>query len=293
MKSRYLGHVFLLLLIIGLYSFNYYQSRKSATLPIQTIVPTLMPEQVNDIIITRPGHVPIHLQKNTRWDIVAPFQAHANPARIQLILSLLTTPVQRSFEAPEDLKKFGLDPAVVTLTLNHIPLNFGNPEPLSHTRYIQYQHQIYLLNTPFMPMLQASATSFIDNRLIEKDRHIDAIEFPSQPGKTFRPLIQLHQGHWKSNIANLSQDTLITLIQNWQHAYAIKVDPLAGPDLANLTDLPTIRITFQEKHAPLELKVQIKPNSLILINPASRLRYLFPIHMKQTLFFKKTEKADA
>ena len=87
MKSSYLINLGLIILLVGLYWFNNHSNTPSSTDTKLTLIDS---ETVEHIIISQANRAEIILDKTAgQWQLTTPLTAHANPTRINLLLSLL------------------------------------------------------------------------------------------------------------------------------------------------------------------------------------------------------------
>jgi len=293
MKVRYFTNLVLILLVIGLYWFINLPEDNNA--PQQETLTTLKANQVTDIIVHRSGRDTIKLVKdNTHWTIRQPIQAKANKTRVNLILDLLTLTPSKQFQITTDmsLKQFGLDPATISLQLNQQQFQFGNIEILSKKRYIKHHDAIYLVSDRLEPLLNSTAASFIDNHLIDDEDHISQLQLPDLEDKSTSkdvPItIKMVNGHWQSNKKSISTDKLTTIVDAWRYAYALQVIPLSTDTLHSLTG-EKILVSFQGQLIPTEFLLQLSKQSLSLINLKNKIKYQFPLTIKQQLFPIKTQ----
>ena len=287
MNVRYISNIVLALLIIGLY----YLLNKPVVEPlVNKSVSTLTANMINSIVINRHGRDEVQLEKeHDHWQVKQPIPAPANAIRIKLILDLLSSAPQSQFTVTDkmDLQEFGLEPAAITLQLNQQQFKFGKIESLSKHRYLQHNGIIYLVDDKLMPLLNASAASFIDNQIIAKNLKITQIQLPSN-SKISDPspiIIKTENGHWVSNRESIPTDTLVALIDAWQHSYALQVIPLTKQERLMLTGEKII-IHFNNQTA-LELLLQFNQHNFSLIDLDKQLKYQFPISIKQQLFINK------
>lgn len=288
MRNNYLVNL-ILISVIGLlllYNNDFFTSES----PIHTL--SLTPShEINYIIIKRDALDNITLQKKADgWEVTQPIQAQANATRVSLLLSLLSHSAHEKLEvtATTSLNKFGLKPENLSLHLNNDIFIFGNIEPISKHRYVLHKRIIYLIEDDVTPMMRANPTSFINNRLLASNQNISKIKLPQLNGEKVTTSSSLTitkvNGSWQSDDAEHSADQLTQIIDNWQHAYALQVILLSDAELDKLTG-ETITIWHNDtSSSPTELLVQINKRSVFIIDIASKLKYQFPIMMKNQLF---------
>lgn len=282
MKSSYLTNLILLAIVVILLWVS--QRDKPATEQLPSLS-TLTAEAVNQLHIERSGKPTISLQRQQQgWQLTQPFSARANQTRVNLLLSLLSSPVHGQLQAmdQEALGQFGLAQPNVTLTMNQARFAFGNVESLSENRYVLHQGMVYLVQDDVTPLLNASAGSFVDNRLIAENTVISKLRIPASAGSDTHIEIQQLDGRWHSDDTSASSDALKTLVDNWQHAYAMQVRHLDASQIAALP-APQIQLWLEGQQQAIQLIMTQNDQNLQLINPELQLQYDFPLALQSQL----------
>jgi hypothetical protein len=288
MKSSYLTNLILLAIVLALLWLS--QRETPDTQPAAQLS-TLTADSVNQIQIERLGKPAITLQRQQQsWALTAPFSAQANQTRVNLLLSLLSTPLHGQFQPMDEsaLTQFGLSQPEVLLSMNEQQFAFGGTEPLDQNRYVMHQGMVYLIQDDVTPLLTASAGSFVDNRLIAEEQQLAQLQLPISPDSAERITLNQSDGQWRSDNTALSSDSLKALVDSWQHAYAMQVRHLSAEQLATLP-APQIRLWFDTDTAPLDLIIQVNAQTLQLINPALQLQYDFPLAVQSQLLPQPTK----
>jgi hypothetical protein len=282
MKSSYLTNLVLLAIVIALLWLSQRNEPEQNSTPRLS---TMTADSVTQIQIDRQDKVSIQLQRQgENWQLSAPFKARANQTRVNLLLSLLSSPIHSQFQAvdPQSLAQFGLDAPKLKLTMNDQAFIFGDVESLSQHRYILYQGMIYLVQEDVSPLLNATPGSFVDNRLLNENATISKLRLPQGKDKTEPIQIELDAGHWRSNAEGLSSDKLQTLVDSWQHAYAMQVHYIDDARLATLPE-PQIEVWLNGEMQPMRFILMRRNESLQLINPSQHLLYDFPLALQTQL----------
>jgi len=284
MKKSYLTNIALLLLILGLYWFI---NREPSVIESEHIS-SLSAEHAHTIKIQRRDRNDIVLQKQgEQWFIQQPIQANANAIRVNLILDLLSSVSHNQIAVRPDLslQQFALDPAQFTLLINDQKFEFGAIETLNKYRYIRHNNIVHLINDTVAPLLNANAASFINNRLFTDGLHISKISLPDINDKNTlisALTISLENGHWKSSNATLATDKITSIVNAWQHAYAMQVKPLSQEKINQAIGQ---KVTFEfTNQSTIELLLQFDDRSMSLIDFNTQLKYLFPLSIKQQFF---------
>lgn len=285
MKSSYLINLGLIILLAGLYWFNNHSDVPSSADTKLTLIDS---ETVEHIIISQANRAEIILDKTAgQWQLIAPLTAHANPTRINLLLSLLTinTGRQQAITKGQDLSPFGLTKDSVSLTLGQQHFLFGNIEPISQHRYVLHNETLYLLKDTISPLLNTNASSFIDNRLIPEGQNLAQITIPFYQQQTLSNqtiTLSLIDGHWQTE-QHLTADKQVELVDNWHHARALQVIPLDA--IASEFEPSTYHanLTFDDPTEPMKLALHLNEASFFIINEKAKLAYQFPKMLYQTL----------
>lgn len=283
MKRSYLTNLLLLtLMMVLLWQLDRVQQQPDIT----TIGGTLETAMVQKITVQRAEQNNIELVRNhAGWQLTQPFAARASDSRINMLLSLLDTLPGEQFVIDNDLDlaAFGLAEPDLKLLFNDTAFTFGDIEPLSEQRYLRAGNVIYLFNDSISPLLQASASGFIENRLFAGVGQLQAINIPMRSGQTLKNQslsMQLTNGQWQSDVNAFTTDTLTATAQAWQQAYAMQVSPSS----TKLTDdfLP-IQFTFADQQT-IAAYARLSAQGLSVLVPDWQLQYQFPASTAANLF---------
>ncbi|MFW5450365.1 MAG: DUF4340 domain-containing protein [Methylophagaceae bacterium] len=288
MTSRYLINLMLILVIAGLYWFNYQSNTTDIN---QQTLTTLSSRDIHRITIKRANATTIILEKSlSEWRVIQPLQAKANDTRIKLLLSILDTRSHATSMASDEdsLRQFGLAPAKVTLILNEQQFHFGDVETISNHRYILHHELVHLIDDNVSHLLNTSASSFIDNRLLASNTVITKITLPilnaDNTISSDYSDIENSEGQWKSSDAHYTADQLTALISVWQHAYALQVLPIKQQLLA--TNIHKVTISYGDQQS-VELQIVLTDKTLFIYDQQQQLKYQFPTSLAQQLLPQK------
>jgi hypothetical protein len=292
MKSSYLTNLILICIVASLFLF----SRHSSTPDIDTNSFELIDvKAINDIQLKRAHRDGIKLiRKGDRWQIIQPVNAAANRVRASLLLSILDSPSHNQLAQPSEkvLKQLGLKPIKLSLKLNEHLFVFGDIEPLNKHRYVLYKNTVYLMDDNIAPLLNATAASFINNRLIANNHQITSIQLPllddTQLSTTQTISIERNNDHWQSQPQFDSTERLATLIEFWQQAEAMQVTPLTDEDTVNLANM-IITVSSKEPATQMTFGLQLTDRNLFIIDHNKMLKYQFPNAMAHQLFLNKKD----
>ncbi len=132
----------------------------------------LHPESIERIRLERRGQPEIALiRKGDHWRMEAPYRVQANEERIRQLVRIAATPVLRAMPETVSLDTLGLAPAAITLTLENLPILFGDNEPTEGNRYVAREGRAFLIGDGFYPHLIAPAETYVSRQLVPLDFH--------------------------------------------------------------------------------------------------------------------------
>jgi len=208
----------LLLLVVGL-AWVVYQEPGLDAPDSRTHLTQLAPEQITQITIKRVGKEELVFVKENGWQMRMPVNARANQFRIDSILKLVQAEWRGQFDVSElDLAKYQLDEPQVRITFNNIDIDFGGNEPLNRDRYVRMGGYVYLVNDTLYYRLLAPPETFIALALLPPDSSLVEVSLPGLK-------IENEQGRWivKSGKEGLTPEQINKLVDEWQHAQAIRI----------------------------------------------------------------------
>jgi len=180
MSQRFLINMGLLFCIVGLAIFL--TTNKDKEIVEEEITLTdIDPASIHVIQIERQGLDNIIFQKqDDHWDMQSPFNLPANPSRIKVMLKVLRAHSYDHFSAADnDLTPFMLAVPAVSIVLNDTRIAFGDTNPLEKKlRYVLIKDTVHIINDSLFHQLQASATFFLNPKLIPPGATIKTIHLP-------------------------------------------------------------------------------------------------------------------
>lgn len=283
MKRSYLTNLLLLtLMMVLLWQLDRVQTPEMVT----KIGGELTPSMVQKIVVNRDTQNTIEISKTGQgWQLQQPFVALASSSRINMLLSLLDSVPGEQFAIDEDLdlSAFGLANPDITIRFNDSTFVFGDTEQLSDQRYLRSGETIYLFDDAISPLLQASASGFIENRLFANSGQLQSLTLPyhtEQILKNKNMTLQLLNGQWQTTDNRLGADELTAIANAWQQAYAMQVSPndsIAGNDFL------TLKFGFDNGQT-IEAYTRLTAQGLSVLIPERQLQYQFPVSIAMRLF---------
>ncbi len=283
MKRSYLTNLLLLtMMMVLLWQLDRVQTPEAVT----TIGGELTPSMVQKITVTRASQNAIEIIKTSPgWQLQQPFSATASDSRINMLLSLLDSIPSEQFAIDDnlDLTGFGLAEPDLTIRFNDTAFVFGDTEQLSDQRYLRSGDIIYLFNDTISPLLQASASGFIENRLFANSGQLQSLTLPLRAEQTLKNkkiTLQLQNGQWQSTDNHYSADKLTMTANAWQQAYAMQVSP--DHQAAGDGFLP-LQFDFEDGDT-LKAYARLSAQGLSVLIPERQLQYQFPASSAINLF---------
>ena len=219
------------------------------------------------------------------WWLTAPFAAPVNQVRMRQLLEVGQAASSAHYPIkPEELAQFGLDQPQATLALGDSTLQFGTTDPINMRRYVRMGDTLHLVDDNFFHHLTASATDYVDKKLIPEGAKIRQIEMPGL--KTMKGA----DGHWTAAPAGDGKTDWAELASTWATARAIEVKRLEKDSQGD-----TIRITLNEG-SPIEFIILRKQPSLTLARRDLGLQYEITADTSRDLLNQKqpaTKPADS
>lgn len=255
---RMLLNLSLLLLIAGLGGFAWWQTQQTSATP-ETLL-NVAKADITQISITRqPGTAQantIRLEKQgEHWQMREPKAFPVNPTRMTQLFTLLDEAVQASYDATgKDLKAYGLEPGLVTVSFNNENLILGMENPVSHNRYLLHAGKIKLVSETATSLLTGTVENWLANKLVP-------------PGRTLQQ-VTLPDGY------NKKPETL----QNWRSADAIRIEAWDG----KTTSHEQIQLELDDG-STVTLALLSQDGDLVLGHATAGIRYVLPEPQRNNL----------
>jgi len=201
-------------------------------------------------------------KKDGLWVLTAPFAAPVNQVRMRQLVEVGQAVSSARYPIkPEELAQFGLDRPQATLTLGDTTLQFGNTDPINMRRYVRIGDTLHLVDDNFFHHLTASATDYVDKKLIPEGAKFRQIELPGLK------IMKGAEGRWTAEPAGDGKTDWAELASTWATARAIEVKRLEKD-----TPGETIRVTLNEG-SPIEFFILRKQPTLTLARRDLGLQY--------------------
>lgn len=289
MSSRAWLNVVILIAVVVLALFAFYQPSNHSEQTSQHALTSLNKAEVNDIEIRRAGKTTVRLQKqHQHWYMHEPIKVPASPYRIDTLLELLQQKsLSRYHVEPANLAKYGLQPPKAELQFGHITLALGEVDPLRGRRYVLLADQVHLIHDNYEFVVNASVKTYVDAALLPQQSAIEDLRLPDMQ-------IRLQQGRWQISpppAQSYSQDDIQSLIDEWRYGQALAVELLQRPRAIDPT-ATIISVTLKNQTTPLEFELIQQPEQTVLIRPELGIRYLLATGSANRLFTLMDTKSD-
>lgn len=255
---RLLLNLGLLLLVAGLGGFAWWQTQQTAPTP-ETLL-SVAKTDITQVSITRqPGTAQtniIRLEKQDgHWQMREPKTFPANPTRMTQLFTLLDETVQASYDAAgKDLKTYGLEPGLVTVSFNNENLTLGMENPVSHNRYLLHAGKIKLVPEAVTSLLIGTVENWLANKLVPPGRTLQQVTLPN--GYNNKP----------------------KTLQNWQSADAIRIEAWDG----KTTPYGQIQLGLDDG-STITLALLGQDGDLVLGHATAGIRYVLPEPQRENL----------
>lgn len=218
MNSRSWLNIVLFLFLVAAVTF--FVNQKNSASDVKRLS-SLKIDDITEIQISRTQGKSIKFKKNkfNVWYMTQPYQIKAHQFRINTLLSLTQTPVDKTYNSKDlELSQYALDPPRARITFNDIEFAFGKTNPINNKRYLLVQHKMSLLLDQAYPLISAQASSFIDLSLLLDDFDITKIKTPASNISRNKDLL------WIATEENkLNADQIQSFLQHWRSAQAFAV----------------------------------------------------------------------
>jgi len=272
MSSR--NWVNLALFIFLMMAIAVFISKKNSTTKTQHLS-SLKIEEITEIRIPREQGKDIVFNKrdDTTWFMLKPYPVKAHQFRLNTLLGLTQTLIQKSYDADSlNLSDYALEQPRARIIFNTTEISFGKINPVNNKRYLLAENKILLLDDQIYPLVSAQASSFIDLALLPDNFKITKIETPA----TTVELIS--NNLWTaSNKNKLNADQIQAFLQHWKSAQAFAIHAYLSRK-----NLGEIKISSQSKIITFEITDD--DPWLILASPELNIEYHLDKSQKNILY---------
>lgn len=286
MRNRWLLNLILFVLVGVLILLIIFTPGLKKPVPEQSNLTELNIKQVKQIRIEQADKATIELIKDAQntWQMTAPLAVEANDFRIHSILELLATKRYKKLDASAlKMDELQLTPPKIKVTFDNLVIAMGATSPVNETqRYLQINQDVYLVADTFYEFLSGEAVKFATLAILGKNPKISELRTPNYH-------LTLENGAWKllenkEENVETSIDNLNAMVDNWQHAQAISVNPYQ----ANSQQGEAV-VKLGDRTITLQI-ISIAPE-FILALPEKKIQYQLANHQVEKLLHLPIKKA--
>lgn len=285
MNSRALLNVALVLAVAALAALVYFQPglKEESVAPLLT---KLDPKQVKELRLSNEQGELVLQREGDEWRLQQPVAIAANKFRVDQLLHWLVVSSVQSYSAAElDLAKFGLKQPQAVMAADGVELRFGNLDPLNHRRYLLLNDAVHLVAESELTAPTSPWNYFVSPLVVPPGARIAALKIPG--------LGEITQGdkgwQYSGKTPPASADAMQMLVDGWQNARALSVEPVAMADGGE-----RVVITFAGDRPPLPLTLIRSHDDLVLIPDNSEIEYHMGGEQADALLtWAKSEQVEA
>jgi hypothetical protein len=220
-RKRALTNVVLLVVAVGLAAFIVTKTDKLEQPDLEPLSHE-NPRSVSHIRLELGSAGSIELRRTDGvWHLIEPLRISANEFRINGLVRVLEAPVHARIDADaQQLARFGLASPQARIVLDGKEVLFGDTEPISGRRYLQFDGKVALVDDNFFSHLNASVASYVLPALLGHEPRIQVIELPGMR-------LSRQSGGWQLDPSRADADAgdIETLVERWRLAQATAVRP--------------------------------------------------------------------
>ena len=267
-KSRLLLNVALLVALLGLALYAYFRSADESKPEIR--ITQLSRNQIDRVRIERHNAADTEMEKRDgNWHMLRPYNTRVEQLQVDRLLDISSATASEQL-AHENLSRYGLDPARLTVTLNEQAFTFGNINEITNEQYLATGDSVYLVRTYFGYGIPINATKLVSHKLLGTDETPVAFDFGEWQ------VVKSDNGGWSmqgktapNNDDVLSSDTLNQWIAEWHLASSLSATPNEGPARGE-----RIVIQFSNGNSA-EIRILSRDPDVQLLRVGENMRYQF------------------
>lgn len=287
LARRWLVNIVLLVIVAGFGFFAWYRSANPPA-ESKTLLTDLKSDAVQTIEFERPREPKVVLKRSgSGWRLTSPISARADSFMVKSLLRVLQAPVLGEIPVPDNnLARYELKSPKIVARFDSTEIAFGGRHPLKDEQYVKTGSAVRLISNQYFAQAAARYTNLIDSHLIAEDRKLVSIKLPDFS-------LSLSDGTWKREpeISALSSDRINAFVDEWRHARALKVQPLAKSGTAS----ENVIIGFEKPEgdkSEIKIAVLSRKPELVLYRPDEKLEYHFSEDTGKRLLQLEASKAE-
>jgi hypothetical protein len=189
-------------------------------------ISTLTAAQINKIAVQKQGQTELRLEKQgENWKLVQ--GGRADRYQVERLLKIASASAKSKIESA-DLKQFGLEPALATVTLNDQVFRFGSVNGITYEQYFATKDGVFLASPQYGSSLPDQVSQMLSRSLLNDGEMPLGFEFPD-----LKLSKDKDSGKWTGNGArapgaDTSQDEFNKFADGWRFATALSASPWKG-----------------------------------------------------------------
>lgn len=227
MKSRLILNLALLLALVGLGLYAYLRPGEEKKPEIA--ITQLHRADVDSVRIQRGAEMDVQMQKrNGAWLMLHPYQTRADPLQVDRLLDITLATASDMFPE-ENLARYGLEPAIATVTLNDQLFQFGSINEVTNEQYLSSDGNIYLVRTYLGYNVPLDVNKLLSHKLLGENEKPVAFDFGSwKAEKNDKGAWSLQGQLHPEREVTPTPDELNIWVAEWNLASALSVTPYQG-----------------------------------------------------------------
>ncbi|HYD32943.1 MAG TPA: DUF4340 domain-containing protein [Methylophilaceae bacterium] len=276
MKKRWLINLVLLLLVAAIAIFLYARPKQEQQTEKSYELSTLKLGDFSSLRVEFPSKAPVTFEKKDGyWYMQQPYQARADQAMVQRILSIVAATSKEKFPV-SDLSQFGLDNPALKVKMGNEEFLFGTYNPVSGEQYVAYKDAIYMVEPLYSESAATQPIELISKHPFKPGEKIAGFDLSRlEQWEDIRLHVDLVDGNWKISAteAKPEPDRMNEWLEvYWNKATANSVE-LYTPD--RKATYPSVEVKLQNGSKVHFDKLQESPE-LLLGRPDEGILYHFP-----------------
>jgi hypothetical protein len=250
---------------IGLYVYLAPEEKTEATFRLSQFAR----DDIERIVVEHRGKPPIDLEKrNDSWHMRTPVSTRADPFQVDRLLDIAQGTSSQQLPR-ENLERFNLDPAPLTVQLNDQSFAFGSINEVTNEQYLATGDAVYLVAPYLAYSVPTDAAKLFSHKLLNADEIPVAFDFGSWR------LAKDERGSWKTEGspadggAELSTDDINQWASEWHLASSLVTeahDGSKGPS--------RIKVSLKDGRT-ISVEIISRDAEVVLVRGDENMRYRF------------------
>lgn len=228
------------------------------------------------------------VKRSGRWYITTPFRCDANGQQIQALLSLLRSPIIRSYPMESlSLRSAGLMSPAIIMVVNHTRYKFGVMNPVTMLRYVQVGKTVDLISDMLYIQLHHLPGFYASRQLVQFSTAGERLQEIRYPGMT----LKFSNGKWSyaSNRRTRGRPAAAKLAKTWETIQARQVIPIFAYSRASKLGV-SLKVSGSRLRTEKFLVTGLSNGEIILSSASRKASYVLPKSDGRALALSAFEK---